>query len=179
VRELPDTKDIDVPVKCQAGKFASIPRRIWVVKHRHGRTGTGKFIQLWGYSSTHKCPRCGHDSSACHYMSHPISDRTMEDLVGSIGKRSCQTSYASRLTRFLISRILEWKTRTPRKAIRAIEHDLQELQDAQDDIRWDKFMFGNISILWQETQAQYFIERGEQNSGLCWTITFINKTWQV
>jgi hypothetical protein len=29
-------------------------------------------------------------------------------------------------------------------------HELQELQDAQDDIRWDKFMFGNISVLWQE-----------------------------
>jgi hypothetical protein len=39
---------------------------------------------------------------------------------------------------------VEWKTRTPRKALRMMEHDLQELQDAQDDIGWDKFMFGNI-----------------------------------
>jgi hypothetical protein len=66
----------------------------------------------------------------------------METLAGNIGKRSCQT--------FLLSQLLEWKTRTPKKALRAVEHDLRELQDAQDEIGWDKFMFGNISILWQE-----------------------------
>jgi hypothetical protein len=43
-----------------------------------------------------------------------------------------------------------------------MEHDIQELQDAQDDIRWDKFMFGNISVLWQEIQAQYFREIGKR-----------------
>jgi hypothetical protein len=37
-----------------------------------------------------------------------------------------------------------------------MEHDIQELQDAQDDIRWDRFMFGNISVLSQEIQAHYF-----------------------
>jgi hypothetical protein len=42
-----------------------------------------------------------------------------------------------------------------------MEHDLQELQDAQDDIIWDKFMFCNISVLWQEIQAQYFREIGK------------------
>jgi hypothetical protein len=50
-----------------------------------------------------------------------------------------------------------------------MEHDLQELQDApdaQDDIGWGKFMFGNISVLWQEIQAQYFREIGKQNAGL-------------
>jgi hypothetical protein len=42
-----------------------------------------------------------------------------------------------------------------------MEHDLQELQDAQDDIGWDKFMFGNISVLRQEIQAQYFRKIGK------------------
>jgi hypothetical protein len=59
-RELPDTEDIDVLARRQAIKISSIPRRIWVMKHRHGRTGTGKFMRLWGYRSTQKCPRCGH-----------------------------------------------------------------------------------------------------------------------
>jgi hypothetical protein len=70
------------------------------------------------------------------------------------------------LTRFLLSRLLEWKTRTPVKALQLMEHELQELQAAQDDIGWDKFMFGNISVLWQEIQAQYFREIGKQNSEL-------------
>jgi hypothetical protein len=60
------------------------------------------------------------------------------------------------LTRFLMSRLLEWKTIKPRKALRPMEHDLKELQDAQDGIGWDKFMFGNISVLWQEIQAPLF-----------------------
>jgi hypothetical protein len=60
-----------------------------------------------------------------------------------------------------------------------MEHDLQKLQDTQDDIGWDKFMFGNISVLRQEIQAQYFQERGKQKSGLMWTSALIQKIWQV
>jgi regulator of sirC expression with transglutaminase-like and TPR domain len=74
---------------------------------------------------------------------------------------------------------MEWKAMTPRKALRPMEHDLQEPQDAQDEIGWDKFMFGNISVLWQEIQAQYFQEIGKQNSGLRWTSALIQKIWQV
>jgi hypothetical protein len=60
-----------------------------------------------------------------------------------------------------------------------MDHDLHELQDAQDDIGWDKYMFGNISVLWQEIQAQYFREIGKQNSGLRWTNALIQNIWQV
>jgi hypothetical protein len=60
-----------------------------------------------------------------------------------------------------------------------MEHDLQELQDVQDDIGWDKLMFGNISVLWQEIQAQYFREIGKQNSRLRWKSALIQKIWQV
>jgi hypothetical protein len=60
-----------------------------------------------------------------------------------------------------------------------MEHDLQELQDAQDEIGWDKFTFGNISILWQDIQAQYFQEIGKQNSGLFRTSALIHNIWQV
>jgi hypothetical protein len=60
-----------------------------------------------------------------------------------------------------------------------MEHDLQELQDAQDDIEQYKFMFGNISVLWQEIQAQYFRERGKQNLGMRWISALIQNIWQV
>jgi predicted ribosome quality control (RQC) complex YloA/Tae2 family protein len=65
------------------------------------------------------------------------------------------------------------------KALRPMEYDLQELQDAQDDIGWDRFMFGNISVLWQEIQAQYFQEIVKQNSGLRWTSSLIQKIRKV
>jgi hypothetical protein len=34
-----------------------------------------------------------------------------------------------------------------------MEHDLQELQYAQDDIGWDKFMFGNISAVARKSSS--------------------------
>jgi hypothetical protein len=40
-------------------------------------------------------------------------------------------------------------------------------------------MFENISVLWQEIQAQYFQEIGKQNSGLWWTSALIQNIWQV
>jgi hypothetical protein len=40
-------------------------------------------------------------------------------------------------------------------------------------------MFGNISVLWQEIQAQYFREIGKHNSGLMRTSALIQKIWQM
>jgi Fe-S cluster biosynthesis and repair protein YggX len=40
-------------------------------------------------------------------------------------------------------------------------------------------MFGNISVLWQEIQAQYFREIRKQNPGLRWTSAIIHKIWKV
>jgi hypothetical protein len=139
-------------------------------------------MKLSGYRSTHKCPRCGHHcETAAHVMMCTAPSAieqlkiSLETLVKDLAKRHTHTG----LTRLLLSRLLEWKTRTPRKALRTMEHDLQELQDAQDDIGWDKFMFGNIAVLWQKIQAQYCREIGKQNSGLRWKSALIQKIWNV
>jgi hypothetical protein len=182
LRDLQDTEDINVPARRQAAKRSNIPRRIWVMKHRHGMTGTGKFMKLWGNSSTQKCPRCGnHCETAAHVTmcTSPSAIEQWKISLETIGKDLAKRHTHPGLTRFLLSRLLECKTRTPRKARRPMEHDLQELQDAQDDIGWDKFMFGNISVLWQEIQAQYFREKGKQNSDLRWKSALIQKIWQV
>jgi hypothetical protein len=36
------------------------------------------------------------NSSACHYVHMSIDKRTMKNLAGNTGKRSCQTSYTPR-----------------------------------------------------------------------------------
>jgi hypothetical protein len=94
----------------------------------------------------------------------PPTTEQWKILLETLGKDLAKHHTHPGLMRFLLSRLLEWKTRTPRKALIMMDHDLQELQDAQDEIGWDKFMFGNISLLWQEIQAQYFREIGKQNS---------------
>jgi replicative DNA helicase len=38
-RKWQDTANIDVTARSQAGKSISMPRRIWVMKHRHGMMG--------------------------------------------------------------------------------------------------------------------------------------------
>jgi hypothetical protein len=152
------------------------------MKHRHGMTGTGKFMNVWGYRSTQKCPRCGHHCETAEHVTVYTAPSAIEQWkisLETLGKDLAKRHTHPVLTQFLLSRLLEWNTRTPRKALRTMEHDLQELQDAQDDIGWDKFMFGNISVLWQEIQAQYFQEIGKQNSGLRWTTALIQKIWQV
>jgi hypothetical protein len=63
--ELQDMVDIEAQRK--AGKAVGIPRRLWVMKHRHGMTGTGHYMKQWKYKSTAKCPHCGHhDETARH-----------------------------------------------------------------------------------------------------------------
>jgi hypothetical protein len=70
----------------------------------------------------------------------------MENLAGNTGKRSCQKAYTPMTDSIPAVKATRMKKRTPRKALRPMEHDLEELQD---DIGWDKFMFGNIPVLWQ------------------------------
>jgi hypothetical protein len=152
------------------------------MKHRHGMTGTGKFMKLWGYRSTQKCPRCGHHIETAAFVTMHTAPSAIEQWkisLETLGKDLAKRHTHPGMTRFLLSGLLERKTRTPRKALKPMEHDLQELEDAQDEIVWDKFMFGNISVLWQEIQAQGFREIGKQNSGLRWTSALIQKIWQV
>jgi hypothetical protein len=122
-------------------------------------TGTGKFMRLWGYMSTQKCPICGHHCETAAHVAMctaPLKIEQWKTSMETLRKYlSIRHTYPG-LTKFMIPRLLEWKTRTPRKAISSMENDLQELQDAQDEIGWDKFMFGNISVLRQEIQVQYF-----------------------
>jgi hypothetical protein len=168
LRDLPHTNNIDVPARRQAAKSSNIPRRNWVMKHKRGMRNTGKFMKLWGYRSTQKCPGCEHHCKTAAHVTlctSPSAIKQSKISLETIGKDLAKRHTYPGLTQFLLSRLLEWKTRTPRKALRPMEHDLQELQDAQDDIRWDKFMFGNISVLWQEIQAQYIREIGKQKSG--------------
>jgi hypothetical protein len=94
----------------------------------------------------------------------PLAIEQWKISLEPLGKYIAKCHTHPVLTIFLLSRLLEWKTRTPRKAIRMMEHNLQELQDAHHEIGWDKFMFANISVLWQDIQAQYFQEIGKQNS---------------
>jgi hypothetical protein len=68
---------------------------------------------------------------------------SLETLKKDLAKRHTHPG----LTRFLLSRLLEWITRTPRKALIMMEHDIQELQGVKDEIGWDQFIFGNISVL--------------------------------
>jgi inhibitor of KinA sporulation pathway (predicted exonuclease) len=139
-------------------------------------TGTGEFMRLWGYRSTQKCPRCGHH---CKTVAHitmctaPSAIEQWKTSLETLGKYLSKHHTHPGLTRFLLSGLLEWKTRTPRKALITVEHNLQELQYVQDETGWDTFMFGNISIMLQEIQAQFFREIGKQNSGLRWTSAFI------
>jgi hypothetical protein len=77
-RDLPDTEDIDVPARRQAAKSSNIPRRIWVMNHRHGTTGTGKFMKLWGYRLTQKCQRCGHHGETAAHVTMCTSPLAIE-----------------------------------------------------------------------------------------------------
>jgi hypothetical protein len=152
------------------------------MKHSHGMTDTGKFMKLWGYKSAQKCPRCGQHCETEAQVTMCTSPSAIEKWkisLETLGKDLAERHSHPGLKRFLLSRLLEWKTRTPRKALLPIEHDLQELEYAQDEIGWDNFMFGNISVVWQEIQAQYFPEIEKQNSGLRWTSALIQNIWQV
>jgi hypothetical protein len=94
-------------------------------------------MKLWGYESTQKCPGCGHHCETAAHVTMCTAPSAIEQwkiLLETLGKNLAKQHTHPGLTRFLMSRLLEWKTRTPRKAIRTMEHDLQELQDAQDEM---------------------------------------------
>jgi hypothetical protein len=50
----------------------------------------------------------------------------MENLVGNTGKRFGQTAYSPRTDAIPAVKATGMKKRTPRKALRPMEHDLQE-----------------------------------------------------
>jgi hypothetical protein len=59
----------------------------------------------------------------------PIGNITMENLIGDTGKRCLQMPYTPRT-----HKIPSIKATGMEKKLRKMEHDRQELRDAQDDI---------------------------------------------
>jgi hypothetical protein len=124
-------------------------------------TGTGKFMRLSVYRSTQKCTRCGHHWEIAAHVTvctTPSAIEKWKTSLETLGKDLAKRHTYPGVTRFLLSRLPEWKISTPRKALRTMEHNLQELQDAQDEIGWDKFMFGNINRT-QEYAGQVHLYR--------------------
>jgi hypothetical protein len=114
LQDLQDTEDIDVPRR-QAARSSNIPRRIWVMKHRHGMTGTGKFMKLVGYRSTQKCPRCGHHCKTAAHVNMCTAPSSIEQckiFLETLGKDLAKRYTHPGLTQFLLSMLLEWKTDT-------------------------------------------------------------------
>jgi hypothetical protein len=115
VRELPDTEDVDIPDRHQAAKSTTIPRRMWVMKHRHSMTGIWKLMRLCKYRSTQKCPRCG---KYCETVAHitlctaPLAIEQWKTSLKKLEKDLAKCHLQPGLTRFLKSRLLECKTRT-------------------------------------------------------------------
>jgi hypothetical protein len=108
-RELPDIEDIDGPARRQAAKISTIPRRIWVMNHRHGMTGTWKFMRVWGYRSTHKCPRCWKRCETAVHITMCTAPSTIEQWKTSLetlGKDLAKLHTHPGLTRFLLTRLL-------------------------------------------------------------------------
>jgi hypothetical protein len=88
--------------------------------HRYGMTGTGIFMWICGYRSTQKCPRCGHHCETEAHITLCTSPSTIEQwkiLLETLGKDRAKRHTHPGLARFLILRLLEWKIRTPSKAL--------------------------------------------------------------
>jgi hypothetical protein len=115
LRDLPDTVDIYVPARQKAAKISNIPRLIWIMEHRRGMTGTWKFMKLLGYRSTQKCPRCGHHGETAEQVTMCTAPSAIEQWkisLETLGKDRAKRHTYPGLTRFLLSRLLECRTRT-------------------------------------------------------------------
>jgi Fe-S cluster biosynthesis and repair protein YggX len=110
---------------------------------------------------------------------NPIGDRTTENLAGNTGERSFQTPYTPRTHKIPDIKATGMENKDTKEGAWNDGTRSTGIQDAQDDIGWDKFMLGNISVLWQDIQAQYFQEIGKQNSGLRWTSALIQRILQM
>jgi hypothetical protein len=108
-------------VDCETYRILRISMyQLDVMKHRHDMTGTWKCMKLWGYRSTQKFPRCGHHCETAAHVTMCTSPSAIEQWkisLETLGKDIVKRHTHPGLTRFLLSMLLEWKTRTPRKAL--------------------------------------------------------------
>jgi restriction endonuclease len=45
---------------------------------------------------------------------------------------------------------------------------IKNVDQAQNDIRWEALLYGQVSTLWKDIQHQYFLFMGKRNSGEGW-----------
>jgi hypothetical protein len=88
-------------------------KQAWYDRHREIHATVG--VQI--YLEMPKMRTSLQDSGTCHYVSTPMGYRAMEALAGNIGKDIAKRHTHPGLTIFLLYRLLELKTRSPRKAL--------------------------------------------------------------
>jgi hypothetical protein len=53
------------------------------------------------------------------------------------------------------------------------------LETSQDDLGWDYFLEGFLSVEWAATQDQYYKQLGKKNNGQRWATEIVKKLWSV
>jgi hypothetical protein len=71
------------------------------------------------------------------------------------------------LQQLLSARLKEWRHISMRSAVEG-GPELQELDQAQNEIDREALLNGQVSVLWKETQHQYYIYLGKWNTGERW-----------
>jgi hypothetical protein len=128
---------VDIKARRKVGKVVGIPRRLWVMKHRHRMMGIGHSMKRWKYRSMAKSPHCGHpDETARHVTKYEKagSIERWNNSLEEVGAWLTKLHTHPILVSLLLSRLTELKTGTRQSPLHARYPDISELQEAYDEI---------------------------------------------
>jgi hypothetical protein len=105
---------VDIKTLRKAGKTYNIQRLLWIMKHCHGMTGTGKFRKKWKYRTTVKLQRCGHYEETAKHVNkcdQPAPVDHWDKSLKVVGAWLAKQHTCPGLVSLLFIRVVEWKAR--------------------------------------------------------------------
>jgi hypothetical protein len=171
---------IDWEIIGGAMKQATLNRQIWISKHVTGFCATGNNMLRRKVRTSAQCPRCKHDKTPEHVWTcqgadmNAIWDKSLKYLKSWLLENLTHPE----MVKVIIEHLDSWWNDTPPTTYISQAWMWSVFSD-QSLLGWRNMLEGFPSTSWQITQKIYFERIGSARSPKRWTITLVQKMWEV
>ncbi len=157
----------------------SYPKMFWifVAKQVSGWCGSNSKQSLWDTSINNICPNCRVTNEASKHMTHcqnHCRDALLKESVAEVVSHLEKANATISLIEIVETYLLAQGSRSLESCIAIPDPRYIAMAQSHDQLGWDSFVEGCITILWLEVIRPYLQQRSPCKSIEEWGVGFIN-----
>jgi hypothetical protein len=156
-------------------------KRKWLNKWMTGFCGVGKMMEIYGFQTHSKCPKCQQSQETTDHVMQCPSYGTHSlwiILMRNLSKWIVDNDGPRALAQILTDNLTAWRQRSTFPPL-PTQRGLREAVKSQDDIGWRSFLDGFISVKWKQVIELHFESINSKKSAVLWMSRLVRHIWDL